>query len=62
MAPYRTGIPTIINLCKKICQLIVKYDGVVRTFLPSNKIAYWDALNQACKDFVLNVSHPNLGD
>lgn len=62
MAPYRTGIPTIVALCKKICQLILKYDAVVRTFLTAEQLNYWNALNQACQDFVGNITHPNIGD
>lgn len=62
MAPYRTGIPSILKLLKVVCLLITKYDSVVRTFLTTEKLVYWDALEQACHDFVLNIPHPNIGD
>jgi hypothetical protein len=62
MAPYRTGIPTILRLLNKICQLMLRYDTVVRTFLTEGQITYWEALQQACDDFVLNIDHPNKGD
>lgn len=58
MAPYRTGIPTILQLLRQICRLLTQYGTIIRSVVPTDKIVYVDALEKACHDFVLNVNHP----
>lgn len=54
----RTGLTTLLDLARKICQIIVTFGPVLRSAIPTNQRVYLDALNQACSDFVLNVDPP----
>lgn len=58
MVPYRTGLTTIRLLLRKVCELLLTYDAVIREVLPENQWVYVDALQQACNDFMLNTTNP----
>jgi len=60
--PYRTGITTIMLLLRKICEVIVSYKHIMLQILPEPQHVYVEALEQACNDFILNVSNPRPGD
>lgn len=51
----KLGIRTIHDLARKLCGLFIAFTPVARPLLPAGKEVYWDALSQACSDFVLNI-------
>jgi len=59
--PRKRGLPTIHALLKTICRLLTTYMVVIKAILPPEQHVYVDALEQACNDFVLNVSNPDAG-
>lgn len=46
----RTGIPTMITVAEKLCQLITRYGSVIELLYPTNSalIAALAAANAAC--------------
>lgn len=60
--PYRTGIPSILKLLHKICQLLVAFRPVVALFLTEGQMEKWDALLVACEAFRETVPNPRPGD
>lgn len=51
----KLGIRAIHKLAKKLCLLFATFTPVAKAIIPQDKHVYWDALNQACSDFVLNI-------
>jgi hypothetical protein len=62
MAPYRTGIPTILKMGKVICRLLVAFRPIVDDFLTAPQLQAWDNLLIACQAFESLIEHPNQGD
>jgi len=62
MAPYRTGIPTILKFGRAICKLLVVFRPVASGFLSAPQLVAWDNLLIACQAFEELIPHPNLGD
>jgi len=60
--PYRTGITSVKILLRKICSILTAFKPVMYAVLPEAQHVYVDALEQACNDFILNVSNPRPGD
>lgn len=56
--PYRTGITTVKKLLRKICDILITYNTVIKSVTPANKHIYIDALMQACEDFITEVPNP----
>lgn len=53
--PYRTGLPSLHALLKKVCQLIAKYRPVMITILTPEQIVKVDAVVTACEAFINDV-------
>lgn len=51
----KLGIRALHELFRKACQLFALFTPIAYPLLPENKKVYWDAANQACSDFVLNI-------
>jgi len=62
MAPYRTGIPTLLRILPTICRLLTAFRPIVVGFLTVPQLNAWDALLSACQTFEELITHPNLGD
>jgi len=60
--PYRTGITSIKLLLRRVCNILVAFKPVMYAVLPTEQHVYIDALEQACNDFILQVSNPRPGD
>jgi len=60
--PYRTGITTIMGLLRRVCAVLVAFKHIMLQILPEGQHIYVEALEQACNDFILNVSNPRPGD
>jgi len=60
--PYRTGLPSIRRFLKIVCNLVAKYDTVIRDVLPPAQHVYLDALETACNDFLQNTDNPRPYD
>lgn len=59
----RTGLRTLYNLVKKVCQIFGRWSALIYQVVPADKHVYLDALSAACDDFVSNVPVPSiLGD
>jgi hypothetical protein len=59
----RTGLRTLYQLVRKMCQVFARWSPLIYQVVPSNKHAYLDALSLACDEFVANVPVPSiLGD
>lgn len=57
--PYRTGVPTILDLAGKICRLLAAFTPIIKQHLDPSLHIYVDALNIACSEFVDNVPSPS---
>lgn len=60
--PRKRGLPAIHRLLRKMCQLLLDFKPIILAILPEEQHVYVNALEQACNDFVLNVSNPDAGD
>lgn len=56
--PYRTGITTVKRLLRKICEILITYNDVIKRVTPADKHVYIDALMKACEDFIIEVPNP----
>lgn len=53
--PYRTGLPSLHVLLKKVCQLIAKYRPVMVGILTPTQLEKVDAVLTACEAFINDV-------
>lgn len=56
--PYRTGVPTLLKLCRVICRLLAAFSPIIKEHLSEDAHVFVDALNVACAEFVDNVPAP----